>query len=240
MRRRSFLALALAAIAEPTLSASALAAAGPVDVQAILNDPDAPVGGNPKGDVTIVAFLDYNCPFCKKATPALDEVVAADGGVRLVYKDWPILAESSVDGARMALAAKYQGKYEEAHAALMAAPGRNGRDRMADAIRNAGVDMIRLEADLKTHDSEITALINRNRNEADSLGLEGTPVFLIGPFKVAAALDADGFKRAIDQARAPERRRPGPIAWSMAGNPIEGCCYSVHERRGDLRRRPLV
>ncbi len=135
--------------------------AGPIDVQAILNDPDAPVGGNPKGDVTIVAFLDYNCPFCKKATPALDKVVAADGGVRLVYKDWPILAESSVDGARMALAAKCQGKYLQAHAALMAVPDRNSRDRMAEAIRNAGVDMTQLDADLKTHESEITALIKR-------------------------------------------------------------------------------
>ena len=202
MRRRSFLALAAAAAAAPSLSARALAGVGPVDVNAILNDPDAPVGGNPKGDVTIVAFLDYNCPFCKKATPALDKVVAADGAVRLVYKDWPILAESSVDGARLALAAKYQGKYREAHSALMAVPGRNGREGMAEAIRKAGVDMPRLEADLKAHDGEIAALIKRNRDEADSLGLEGTPVFLIGPFKVAAALDADGFKRAVDQARA--------------------------------------
>ncbi len=202
MSRRSFLALATTALFAPSLSVRVLAAGGPIDVRAILNDPDAPVGGNPNGDVTIVAFLDYNCPFCKKATPALDRVVAADGDVRLVYKDWPILAESSVDGARMALAAKYQSKYQEAHAALMAVPGRNSRDRMAEAIRKAGVDMAQLDADLKAHDDEITALIKRNRDEADSLGLVGTPVFLIGPFKVAAALDADGFKRAVDEARA--------------------------------------
>ncbi len=204
MNRRSALSFAAAALFVPSFSARVLAAAGPIDVQAILNDPDAPVGGNPKGDVTIVAFLDYNCPFCKKATPALDKVVAADGGVRLVYKDWPILAESSVEGARMALAARYQGKYPQAHAALMALPGRNSRDRMAQAIHKAGVDMTQLDADLKAHDGEITALIKRNRDEADSLGLEGTPVFLIGPFKVAAALDANGFKRAVDQARARE------------------------------------
>src|SRR5271166_489650 len=139
MRRRSVLTFAAAALFAPSLSARVLAAAGLIDVQAILNDREAPVGGNPKGDVTIVAFLDYNCPFCKKVTPPLDKVVAADGGVRLVYKDWPILAESSVDGARMALAAKYQGKYLQAHAALMAVPGRNSRDRIAEAIRNAGV-----------------------------------------------------------------------------------------------------
>ena len=202
MNRRMLLVSAAAAVVAPSLCGRALAAAGPVDVKAILDDPDAPVGGNPDGDVTIVAFLDYNCPFCKKATPALARLVAEDRGVRLVYKDWPILAESSVDGARMALAAKYQGQYEQAHAALMALPGRNSRERMAEAIRKAGVDMPRLEADLKSHDSEISALIVRNRDEADSLGLEGTPVFLIGPFKVAATLDHDGFKRAVDQARA--------------------------------------
>ena len=205
MNRRTVLAFAAAALVAPWFSARVLAAHGRVDVEAILNDPDAPVGGNPDGDVTIVAFFDYNCPFCKKVTPALAKLVAADGGVRLVYKDWPILAASSVDGARMALAAKYQGKYEQAHAALMVAPGRSSRDRMAEAIRNAGVDMTRLEADLKTHDSEISALINRNRDEADSLGLEGTPVFLIGPFKVAAALDYDGLKRVVDQARARQK-----------------------------------
>ncbi len=208
MNRRTVLAFAAVALVAPSFSARVLAAHGPVDVEAILNDPDAPVGGNPDGDVTIVAFLDYNCPFCKKATPALAKLVAADGGVRLVYKDWPILAASSVDGARMALAAKYQGKYEQAHAALMVAPGRSSRDRMAEAIRNAGVDMTRLEADLKTHDSEISALINRNRDEANSLGLEGTPVFLIGPFKVAAALDYDGLKRVVDQARTRQNGAP--------------------------------
>ena len=202
MNRRTILAFAAAAFGASSLSARVLAAPGPVDVKAILNDPEAPVGGNPDGDVTIVAFLDYNCPFCKKATPALARLVAADGGVRLVYKDWPILAVSSVDGARMALAAKYQGKYEQAHAALMAVPGRSSRDRMAEAIREAGVDITRLEADLKTHHSEISALITRNRDEADSLGLEGTPVFLIGPFKVAAALDYDGLRRVVEQARA--------------------------------------
>ena len=201
MNRRTVLAFAAAAFVASSLSARVLAAPGPVDVKAILNDPEAPVGGNPDGDVTIVAFLDYNCPFCKKATPALAKLVASDGGVRLVYKDWPILAASSVDGARMALAAKYQGEYEQAHAALMAVPGRSSRDHMAEAIRKAGVDMTRLEADLKTHDSEISALINRNRDEADSLGLEGTPVFLIGPFKVAAALDYEGLKRVVEQAR---------------------------------------
>lgn len=201
MRRRTFLAAALAALA-PAFRARA---AGEINVEEILNDPQAPVGGDPKGDVTIVAFLDYNCPFCKKSTPGLARAVKEDGHVRLVYKDWPILAPSSVDGAKLALAAKYQDKYEDAHAAMMALKGRSTPAQMRDAVKGAGVNMVRLDADLSAHGTEIMALIKRNNAEADSLGLQGTPVFLIGPFKVAAAIDYDEFKRVIGQARARQK-----------------------------------
>jgi len=211
MRRRDFLAFTAAAAFAPSLVARALAAAGPIDVEAILNDPEAPVGGNPQGDVTIVAFLDYNCPFCKKAAPALERIVATDGRIRLIYKDWPILSEASVYGARMALAAKYQGKYEQVHAALMAIHGRGVSEaRMEAAIRGSGVDMTQLQADLAAHDGEISALLKRNLDEADSLGLVGTPVFLVGPFKIAAALDLDGFKRVVEQTRARQHGAESP------------------------------
>ena len=199
MRRRTFLALALAALAtSPALAAQ-------VNVEEILNDPASPIGGDPKGDVTIVAFLDYNCPFCKKATPGLARAVKEDGHVRLVYKDWPILAPSSVDGAKLALAAKYQDKYEDAHAALMALKGRSTAAQMRAAVEGAGVDMARLDADLSAHATDIAALIKRNNAEAESLELQGTPVFLIGPFKVAAAIDYDEFKRVVGQARARQK-----------------------------------
>jgi protein-disulfide isomerase len=205
MRRRTFLALGAAAALFP-----AGARAASLDVEAILNDPEAPVGGDPKGDVFIVAFLDYNCPFCKKSAPALSRAVAADGHVKLVYKDWPILTPASTDGARMALAAKYQDKYEAAHAALMALKGRSAPERMRAAIRDAGLDMARLDADLAAHGDEISALLKRNLDQADALGLQGTPVYLIGPFKAAAALDDDGFKRAIAQARARQQGQTPP------------------------------
>jgi len=199
MRRRTFLTLALAALAtSPALAAQ-------VNVEEILNDPASPIGGDPKGDVTIVAFLDYNCPFCKKATPGLARAVKEDGHVRLVYKDWPILAPSSVDGAKLALAAKYQDKYEDAHAALMALKGRSTAAQMRAAVEGAGVDMARLDADLSAHAADIAALIKRNNAEAESLRLQGTPVFLIGPFKVAAAIDYDEFKRVVGQARARQK-----------------------------------
>ncbi|WP_298355738.1 DsbA family protein [Rhodoblastus sp.] len=204
MNRRFLLRLAaLGAGLALHAAAPARAEQRKIDVEAILNDPAAPVGGNPKGDVTIVAFFDYNCPFCKKATPELEKLVRTDGHIRLVYKDWPILTEASVYGAHLALAAEYQGKYERVHDALMAVPGRrNGEDAMLAAVKGSGVDMDRLKADLKTHEADISALIKRNNDQAQALGLEGTPVFLIGPFKVAAALNYDEFKKVVAQVRA--------------------------------------
>jgi protein-disulfide isomerase len=207
MRRRTFLAAAALAALTPALGR---AAAGDVNVEEILNDPAAPVGGDPKGDVTIVAFMDYNCPFCKKSSPGLARIVAEDGHIRLVYKDWPILTKASVDGAKMALAAKYQGKYEVAHTAMMALKGRQTADQMRAAIAAAGVDMARLDSDLSAHEADILALIKRNNAEADSLGLAGTPVFLIGPFKVAAAIDYDEFKRVVEQTRARQKGAEPP------------------------------
>ena len=111
--------------------------AGAIDVEAILNDPATPVAGDPAGDVTIVAFMDYNCPFCKKSSPDLERFVNDDGKIRLVYKDWPILTDASVVGARLALAAKYQGKYRQAHVAMMSIRGQK-IDECEPARRSQG------------------------------------------------------------------------------------------------------
>ncbi len=195
--------MALFALGSSALAPMVRAQAAEIDPQPILHDPDAPVTGNPRGDVTIVAFTDYNCPFCKQAEPALDKVVSADGHIRLVHKDWPILSEASVYGAQLALAAQYQGRYEAVHDALMAIPGRKiPKETMLDAVHKSGVDMDRLDADLKKHEADIKALLARNLAQADALGLQGTPVYLIGPYKVAEALDADGFRKTVADARA--------------------------------------
>jgi protein-disulfide isomerase len=176
---------------------------GGLFVDAVLNDPDAPIGGNPNGDVTIVAFLDYNCPYCKRTAPDLKRFVSTDGKVRLVYKDWPILAESSVYGARLALGAKFQGQYDAAHAALMGIKGQKASEAgMREAVEAAGVDMAALDRDLRAHDTEILDLLKRNEDQAKALGLQGTPVYLIGPYIVASALDYKGFEQAVATFRA--------------------------------------
>lgn len=195
------------ALLMPMAVSHAFAQDADTSAEAIQNDPATPTAGNPKGDLTIVTFFDYNCPFCKKAEPALEQVVEEDGHIRLVYKDWPILTKASVYGAQLALAAKYQGKYDAVHAALMSIPGpKIPEDQMLAAIRKSGVDMDKLDADLKAHGDEITALLRRNLAQADSLGLQGTPAYLVGHYKVTSALTYDGFKRAVADARAQAKK----------------------------------
>lgn len=173
-----------------------------LSAEMILNDPDAPVGGNPKGDLTIVSFFDYNCPFCKRTVEPLNAVLASDGNIRHVYKDWPILTESSIYGAKLALAAKYQDRYEDAYSALMRIEGsRVSESRMRQELQRAKFDVKRLEADAKRHESKITTLLQRNNAQAEGLGLRGTPVFLIGQFLVASALDEAGFQQVVKDAR---------------------------------------
>jgi hypothetical protein len=196
MRRfaRFFVAAALTALSFAFLPAApAQAQDKALSVDAILNDPEAPVAGNPKGDVTIVAFLDYNCPFCKKSAPDLAKVVKTDGKIRLVYKDWPILTPASFHGAQLALAAKYQGKYEAVHDALMGIPGMKiSKETMTEAVRKSGVDMERLNADLKQHGAEIQA--RRAWAERDA-GLPDRPLQGFGSARLRAV---------------PGCRRPGP------------------------------
>lgn len=203
MNRRFFLGLAAAGLAGSSalmLGANA-ALAKSVDVSSVLRDPEAPVGGNPRGDVTIVAFFDYNCPYCKLSAVDLARVVKEDGRIRLVYKDWAILSAASVQGAQYALAAKYQGKYVAAHNALMRLSGghRSGAE-MLQAIKVSGVDMNRLQADLSAHGAQISALMKRNHAQALGLGMNGTPTYLIGDFRTST-LDYNGFKQAVAEAR---------------------------------------
>ena len=173
-----------------------------LDPEMVLNDPASPVGGNPKGSLNIVTFFDYNCPFCRRASRPLDEVVRADGDIRLVYKEWPILTDASRDGAVLALAAQPQGKYETAHAALMAQEGRADAAAMRSVLEATAIYMARLDADGQAHKSEIDTQLARNLAIAEALGLQGTPAYLIGPFLVASALDKAGFEQVIRDARA--------------------------------------
>ena len=113
----------------------------------VLRDPDIPVTGNPDGDITIVEYFDYNCPYCRKIAPEINQVVQDDGKVRLVLKEWPILGEVSKFGARMAMAAKYQDKYLAAHEAMIGVSSKLTEPRIRELLAGAGLDMDRLNRD---------------------------------------------------------------------------------------------
>ncbi|MGR3388361.1 MAG: DsbA family protein, partial [Paracoccus sp. (in: a-proteobacteria)] len=141
-------------------------------------DPNAPVLGNPDGDVTVVEFFDYNCPYCRRAMAEVEGLVEDDENVRLVYREWPILGEGSVFAARAALASREQGKYEEFHLALM---GMQGRAEEASVMRIAeeiGLDVEKLRADMAA--PEVDEHIATSRRLTQALGFNGTPSFVIG------------------------------------------------------------
>ena len=168
---------------------------------AVLRDPEIPVAGNADGDITIVEYFDYNCPYCRKVEPELRQVVQDDGKVKLVYKDWPVLGPVSVAAARMALAAKYQDKYVAAHDALMGTASRLTEPRIRELLAGAGIDVDRAAKDLETNAKAIDALLARNNDQATAFGFKGTPSFIIGKFRVPGALTMAQFDQAIADAR---------------------------------------
>jgi protein-disulfide isomerase len=167
----------------------------------VLRDPDIPVAGNVDGDITIVEYFDYQCPYCRKIEPELRQVVQDDGKVRLVLKDWPILGEVSKIAARMALATKYQGKFVEAHEALIGVSSRLTEPRISELLAGAGIDMDRLNGDLKAKAKEIDAILARNNDQALAFEFRGTPSFIVGKFRVPGVLTMAQFEQVIADAR---------------------------------------
>src|SRR5438045_1719204 len=132
----------------------------------VLRDPEIPVIGNANGDITIVEYFDYNCPYCRKIAPEIRQVVQDDGKVRLVLKDWPILGEVSKLSARLVLAAKYQDKFLPAHEALIGVSSRLTESRVRELLAGAKVDMDRLNKDLDANGKAIDAILSRNNDQA--------------------------------------------------------------------------
>jgi protein-disulfide isomerase len=168
---------------------------------AVLRDPEIPVAGNADGDITIVEYFDYNCPYCRKVEPELRQVVQDDGKVRLVYKDWPVLGPVSIAAARLALATKYQDKYVAAHDALMGSASRLTEPRIRELLGNAGIDVDRAGKDLEANAKAIDAILARNNDQATAFGFKGTPSFIIGKFRVPGVLTMAQFDQAIADAR---------------------------------------
>ena len=139
----------------------------------LFRDPDSPIGGNPNGDVVIVDFNDYQCPYCKRTHQAMKSVVAADGKVKTIYKDLPILGEASKVAALAALASVKQGKHTALHNALMEFSGKLDRDKILEIAGSVGIDRAQLEKDME--DPKLKRTIERNLQLASALGIRGTP-----------------------------------------------------------------
>jgi protein-disulfide isomerase len=167
----------------------------------VLRDPDIPVLGNPDGDISIVEYFDYNCPYCRRIAPEISQVVQDDGKVRLVLKDWPILGETSKIAARMALATKYQDKFLPAHEALIGVSSKLTEPRIRELLTGAGVDMDRLNRDLAAKAKEIDAILARNNDQALAFEFRGTPSFIVGKFRVPGVLTMAQFEQVIADAR---------------------------------------
>jgi protein-disulfide isomerase len=165
----------------------------------IYRDPDAPVLGNPAGDVALVEFFDYRCPYCKQVAPALTQLLKEDGKLKLVLKEFPILGPDSVIAARAALAAQAQGKYAAMHAALLRHRGAFDDAAITRLAADAGLDAARLKADMAK--PEIEAMIDRNKSLARALSVTGTPAFIIGEHLVPGAVDLDTLKLLVAEAR---------------------------------------
>jgi protein-disulfide isomerase len=167
----------------------------------VLRDPDIPAAGNANGDITIVEYFDYQCPYCRKVAPDLRQVVQADGKVRLVLKDWPILGPISVVASRMALASKYQDKFVQAHEALIGLNVKLTEPKLREALAGTGIDVDRLDRDLAGNAKAIDAILARNDGQGKAFGFKGTPAFIVGKFRVPGALTMEEFGQAIADAR---------------------------------------
>jgi protein-disulfide isomerase len=165
----------------------------------IFSDPATPVGGNPEGDVTIVEFFDYRCPYCKQVQPELNALLDQDRKLRFIYKEMPVLGHPSVVAAHAALAARLQGKYEAFHTAMMATKGQISEDVVYQVASSVGLDIDRLKHDMAA--PEIAQAVKANLALAKALDIHGTPGFIIGEHVVPGALDLDALKDLVAEAR---------------------------------------
>lgn len=197
LTRRHMIGIAALALIAPRASSAV-----ELTQNALYFDKDAPVLGNPKGDITLVEFFDYQCGYCKSSHPMVRRIVKEDGNIRLVLKDWPIFGGVSVFAAQAVLGAAQLGQYEQALEAVMAIRGRVSEEAVEQALVSVDLPMDRIAAAVNTHNAKISGLLDRNYAQATSFNLVGTPSFVTGTSLYPGVLDEDGLKKAIAKARA--------------------------------------
>ena len=166
---------------------------------AIYKDPSSPVVGDKDGDVTLVEFFDYNCGYCKQAFKDVQKLVDEDKNLRIVFKEIPILSETSHTAARYALAADKQGKYWEYHQALMAGSGQLNEARLESVANDIGLDIAKLKKDADS--AEVRTAIEKNLQLAREIGITGTPGFVIGDEALRGHYGLEALRKSIGDLR---------------------------------------
>ncbi|MET0968071.1 MAG: DsbA family protein [Tardiphaga sp.] len=169
----------------------------------IFNSPRGVLVGAKDGDVAFVEFFDYNCGYCKRAMSDMLELMKADPKLKVVLKEFPVLGPGSVEAAQVAVAARMQDpsgkKYLDFHQKLLTGRGQADKARALAAAKEAGYDVARLEKDMTS--PEVRATIEENFKLAESMGMNGTPSYVIGKQVVVGAVGEDALKEKISQAR---------------------------------------
>jgi protein-disulfide isomerase len=178
----------------------------PAVAKALIATPGTAVAGAAQGDVTVVEYLDYNCPYCRKMHAEIQGLLKADPKARVLYKQWPVFGPVSTYAARAVIAANWQGKYLAAHDGLITSSARlDSQDTVRRRLAGAGVDLARLDRDLATHKAEIDALLARSEEEAQLLQLQGTPALVVGTTFVPGGLPSAMLQRLVAQERGEGR-----------------------------------
>jgi protein-disulfide isomerase len=151
----------------------------------IYRSPNAPVAGNPDGDITVVEFFDYNCGYCKRGFSEIAKLVEKDKNVRVVFKEFPILRDESEQAAKVALAARMQGKYWEVHSEMIQTKGLVNEAVGLKIAEKHGLDMAKLKTDMAS--PEVKAELDRVKELAKTLSINGTPHFLVGDQAIGGA-----------------------------------------------------
>ena len=168
--------------------------------EALERQGDAPVLGNPGGDITLTEFFDYNCPFCRQTVPVLQRLIQGDPHLRVVFREWPIFGEGSLFAARASLAALQQGKYWQFHAALMQIRGRAEEASVLRTAGKVGLDSARLRKDMESE--KVLAHIEHSMALADHMELAGTPTFIAGNDGLFGRQTLKDLQKLVEQARA--------------------------------------
>jgi protein-disulfide isomerase len=169
----------------------------------IFNSPRGVVLGNKDGDVTFVEFFDYNCGYCKRAMTDMLDLMKSDSKLKVVLKEFPVLSQGSVEAAQVAVAVRMQDpggkKYLDFHQRLLGGRGPADKARAIAAAKEAGLDVARIEKDLAS--PEVRATIEENFKLAESMGMNGTPSYVIGKQVVIGAVGLEGLREKIGVAR---------------------------------------